>query len=171
MSIYDDDWGDPVDTPRRVSLPEQEETGLVRRTNRNTFVPPDRKPAQAYPVQTPANDALGALVAGLMAEARTIHHADPISRGFAMLIKATAITVALAMFTVAALWMLDSLTFFLWLLLASLEWVVCFIYLAYNDWREHPSAIRWQWTAGLLNMMENEQRARLNAQYGKDWDE
>lgn len=166
MSVYDDDWGD-VTTPRRVSLEEQEQTGLARRNT--TYVPARATPERrTLPVQSPANDALGMLVAGLMAEARTIHHADPISRGVALLLKATAITVALGMFTVAALWMLDSLTFFLWLLLASLEWVCCFLYLAYNDWREHPSAIRWQWTQGLLGMMQEEQRRRLNAQYGEE---
>lgn len=168
MSIYDDDWGD-VQTPRRVSLEEQEQAGLARRNT--TYVParvtPERR---TMPVQSPASGALGELVGGMMAEARTIHHADPVSRGKALLIKATAITVALGLFTLAALAVLDILNFMIWLLLASVEWVICFLYLAYNDWREHPSAIRWQWTQGLLGMMEREQEARLQAQYGKGWD-
>jgi hypothetical protein len=158
-----------VDTPRRISLEEQEQTGLARRfTYVSARIEPER---HIPPVQSPANDALGQLVGGLMAEARTIHHADPVSRGKALLLKATAITIALGGFTLAALAVLDMLSFMTWLLLASLEWVVCFLYLAYNDWREHPSAIRWQWTNGLLGLMEREQEARLRAQDGKDWDE
>lgn len=35
MSIYDEDWGE-VEAPRRVTLAEQKQTGLVQR---NTFVP------------------------------------------------------------------------------------------------------------------------------------
>lgn len=167
MSIYDDDWGNEVDTPRRVTLDEQQQTGLARR---NTYVSagPER---QVLPVQSPANGALGELVGGMMAEARSIHYADPVSRGKGLLLKTTAITVALGLFTVAALAMFDMLTFFIWLVLASGEWVVCFIILAILDWREHPSAVRWQWTNGLLNMMEKEQDARLRAQYGKDYDQ
>lgn len=153
------------DVPRRVSLVEQEQLGLVRKGS--TYVAPARS-VQAYPVQSPASGALGELVSGMMSEARTIHYADPITRGVSLLIKATAITVALGMFTLAALAMLDSLTFFLWLLLASIEWVACFLSLAILDWREHPSAIRWRWTQGLLGMMEREQEARLRAQYGED---
>jgi hypothetical protein len=170
MSLYDDDWGEPVAAPRRISLPEQEQPGLVPRTSRNTFVAPGPAPVRAYPIQPPANDAFGALVAGLMAEARTVHHADPVSRGLALLLKATAVSFFLGALTLAALAMLDSLEFFLWLFLASAEWVLCFLYLAYNDWREHPSAIRWQWTQSLLGMMEREHEARLKAQYGEGWD-
>lgn len=42
MSIYDDDWGDVETPPRRVSLSEQEQRGLVPHTNKNTFVQPTR---------------------------------------------------------------------------------------------------------------------------------
>lgn len=168
MSHIDDDYID-VGAPRRISLEEQRTTAIVQRGN---YVPalPERKTPVAYPVQSPANDALGQLVTGLMSEARTIHHADPITRGVSILIKTTAITFFLAALTLAGLAMLDSLTFFFWMFLASLEWVICFLYLAYKDWQEHPSAIRWTWTQGLLAMMEREQEARLRAQYGKDWD-
>lgn len=156
--MNDDDWG-----PHRVSLEEQEQTGLIRRT----YVPAYTE-HRSLPVQSPASGALGELIGGMMAEARTIHVADPVSRGKGLFIKATAITVALGMFTVAALAMLDMLSFMIWLLLASLEWVACFIILAVLDWREHPSAIRWQWTQGLLSMMQEEQRRRLDAQYGEE---
>jgi hypothetical protein len=126
---------------------------------------------QSLPVQSPASGALGELVTGLMAEARSVHVADPVSRGKAMFIKTLGISLFLWGLTIAAMALTDSLSFFLWLLWASIEGGICFIILAILDWREHPSAIRWQWTQGLLGMMETEQRARLNAQYGKDWDE
>lgn len=151
MSIYDDDWGDPQP---------------LATTRRNTFVAPDPRPApvQAYPIP----DAPGELVTGLMAEARTVHVADPITRGKSMLLKTSGVTVALAILTAAAMLMLDGWTFLLWIFLASLEWVICFLVLAHLDWREHPSAVRWEWTQGILGMMEREQEARLRAQYGED---
>jgi hypothetical protein len=164
MSIYDEDWGE-VDTPRRVSLNEQEQLGLVRKGS--TYVAPARS-VQAYPVQSPASGALGELVGGMMAEARTIHYADPVSRGKAMLLKTLGISLFLWGLTIAALALTDGLSFMLWLLWASIEGGVCFLVLAVLDWREHPSAIRWQWTQGLLGMMKEEQRRRLNAQYGEE---
>lgn len=54
MSIYDDDWGE-VTTPRRVTLAEQKQTGMVRRDS--TFVaalPPVQRvemPAQPHAVE------------------------------------------------------------------------------------------------------------------------
>jgi hypothetical protein len=163
MSIYDEDWGE-VDTPRRVSLSEQEQLGLVRKGS--TFVAPAAAPRTiAYPVQSPVD---GAMVDGLMSEARSIHVHDPVSRGKGMFIKASSITLAMAVLTVAALWALDSLSFMVWLLIASFEWVACFLVLAVLDWREHPSYIRKRWTDGLLGMMQEEQRRRLNAQYGEE---
>jgi hypothetical protein len=166
MSIYDEDWGE-VTTPRRVTLREQEQAGLTRR---NTYVPArTTSERQLLPVQSPANGALGELVTGLMAEAHTIHQADPVSRGKALFIKTMGISLFLWGLTIAALAMNEMLSFMMWLLWASIEGGICFLVLAYLDWREHPSAIRWQWTQGLLGMMEREQEARLRAQYG-DWD-
>lgn len=126
---------------------------------------------QTLPVQSPASGALGELVTGMMAEARTVHHADPESRGKAMLLKTLAVGSFLAVATVAAMVMLNMWVFFAWLLLASLEFVGCFLFLAHLDWREHPSSVRWLWSNRLLDMMETEQDARLRAQYGKDFDQ
>jgi hypothetical protein len=141
--------------------------GIVRSTHRPTnFVAPAQTPL-AYPVQSPANGALGELVAGMMAAANTTHYADPETRGRAMLWKTLALGSFLSVATIAAMVVFEAWAFFAWLLLASLEFVGCFLFLAVLDWREHPSAIRWQWTQGLLALMENEQEARLRAQYGE----
>lgn len=48
MSIYDEDWGDVP--PRTITRQEQQETGLVRASNRNTFVP-----AAPHRADLPAN--------------------------------------------------------------------------------------------------------------------
>lgn len=106
--------------------------------------------AQAFPVVDWAMDS-----------AQTVHTTDPIQRGKAMLLKSSAITVFLSLLTLAALFMLDGWSFFLWLLLASAEWVLCFLFLAVLDWREHPSAIRWNIANGVLYLMQREQDARF----------
>lgn len=119
----------------------------------------------AQPLSLPAQDTgMYAMFSRLMDSAQTIHTADPVSRGVAMLIKTSAITLFLSAFTLAGLVMFDSLTFFLWLLLASGEWVLCFLYLAYNDWREHPTAVRWTLANGFLYLMQREQDARFKLQ-------
>ena len=92
----------------------------------------------------------------------------PISRAQAMVMKVSAVTVALATLTLAALIMLDSFYFFLWLLLASIEWVVTFIVLAVIDYRETPSAHARLHLQRYLDMMDREQIARLRAMYGKE---
>ncbi|HMN26874.1 MAG TPA: hypothetical protein PKE45_01875 [Caldilineaceae bacterium] len=92
----------------------------------------------------------------------------PFSRAQAMVMKASAVTVALAVFTLAALVMLDSFYFFLWLALASLEWVGTFITLAAIDYRETPSAQSRMHLSRYLDMMEREQIARLRAMYGRE---
>jgi hypothetical protein len=83
-----------------------------------------------------------------------------------MLTKTTAVTIFLSLLTFAGLFMLDSFSFFLWLLLASGEWVCCFVLLAILDWRETPSAIQWRQNEGYLALMKREQTARLMALYG-----
>jgi hypothetical protein len=92
----------------------------------------------------------------------------PEARAKAMLGKTTAVTVFLSLLTLAGLAMLDHLTFFLWLLLASGEWVFCFVLLAILDWRETPSAVQWRQNEAYLALMRREQTARLIALYGVD---
>lgn len=103
-------------------------------------------------------------------QVQQVIHVDvtPISRAQAMVMKVSAVSVALATLTLAALIMLDSFYFFLWLLLASLEWVGTFIVLAVIDYRETPAAQARLHLQRYLDMMEREQIARLRAMYGKE---
>ena len=64
--------------------------------------------------------------------------------------------------------MLTELTFGLWLLLASAEWVAVFIVLAILDYREQPAALSRMTADRYLGMMEREQAAQLRAMYGDD---
>jgi hypothetical protein len=82
--------------------------------------------------------------------------------------KVSAVTLALAAFTLAALVMLGEFYFFLWLLLASLEWVGTFVVLAVIDYRETPAAQARMQLHRYLDMMEREQITRLRAMYGED---
>jgi hypothetical protein len=157
-----------TDRARRITLAEQRDLEGGGRQLPANYVPAAPQRRDPLPVQSPANGALGELVAGLMTEARTVHVADPVSRGKAMLLKTLAAGSFLAVATIAGMVMLDMWAFFAWMFLASLEFVGCFLYLSYNDWREHPSAIRWQWSNRLLDMMEAEQERRLDAQYGSE---
>jgi hypothetical protein len=52
------------------------------------------------------------------------------------------------------------------LLIASGEWVLCFIVLAVLDWRETPSALAWRQSEQYAQLMRREQTARLKAMYG-----
>jgi hypothetical protein len=124
-----------ADRARRITLQEQREMADYRPQMPANYVQPspDHHP---LPVQSPANGALGELVTGMMAQATTVHHADPVTRGKAMLLKTLAAGSFLALATIAGMVMLDTWAFFAWMFLASLEFVACFLYLSYNDWRE-----------------------------------
>lgn len=151
---------------RTVSRVEQRKMDLLAPA-RSTYVPAPVERRQMQ-VQSPANGAIGELVTGLMAQGVTVHTATSQDRALALLTKTSAATVFLAVLTVAALHMMGEWAFLLWLLCASAEWVLCFLYLAWSDWKEHPSAIRWLWSNRLLDMMEREQEVRLAAQYGEE---
>jgi hypothetical protein len=138
---------------------------LASSSDRFVPAPIERRQMQ---VQSPASGALGELVGGLMVSANTIHTSTPEQRAISLLIKTSAVTVFLSLLTLAGLVIFGELVFFLWLLLASAEWVVCFLFLAWSDWKEHPSAIRWLWSRRMLDMMEYEQEVRLRAQYGEE---
>lgn len=161
MSIYDDDWG-AVDTPRRVSLNEQEQTGLTRRS---TFVAPL---PQARPMLPPAQVDPYAQAASEMHEVRALYTHDPISRGKAMFIKTMGISLFLWGLTLAALAMLDGLSFMMWLLFASLEGGAVFIVLAWIDHKEHPLSVRAKLADGFLSIMRREQSMRHVATYGAE---
>lgn len=132
------------------------------------YVPP--APTAIIPSRHEVIDPYAHAPALQQAQVISHHNATPESRARAMLIKATAVTIALAILTGAAMIVLvDEFEFFLWLLIASGEWVGCFIFLAYFDFWETPAADLRQKTTGYLELMRTEQRARLKAIYG--WEE
>ena len=120
-------------------------------------------PVQAVPVVSDPYAAYAPQV-------QQVIHVDitPVNRAQAMVMKVSAVTLALAVFTLAALVILGEFYFFLWLLLASLEWVGTFVILAVIDYRETPAAQARMQLQRYLDMMEREQIARLRAMYGKD---
>jgi hypothetical protein len=163
MSIYDDDWG-AVDTPRRVSRVEQAQTGLAGPLGQGRYV---AAPASRPPILTPSTDPY-APYAGTMDEVKLIFHADPVARGKALFYKTLGISLFLWGLTLAALALMEGLSFFVWLLWASLEGSICFMVLAYLDWREHPMSVRSKLANGFLRMMRREQTTRQVALYGID---
>lgn len=153
---------DDIDMPRHVSLEEQEQTGLARR---NTFVAPL---PQARPMPPPAQVDPYAQAASEMHEVRALYTHDPVSRGKAMFIKTMGISLFLWGLTLAGLALLDSLSFMVWLLWASLEGGIIFIVLAWIDHKEHPLSVRAKLADGFLGIMRREQSMRHVATYGAD---
>lgn len=92
----------------------------------------------------------------------------PESRGRALAIKTHQVTIFLAILTLAGMVMLSQWSFWLWLVLASVEWIGTFIFLAILDYREQPQSLARMTADRYLRMMEQEQAARLRAQYGDD---
>jgi uncharacterized membrane protein YcjF (UPF0283 family) len=153
-----------------ITRHEQEQMGLIRpsASQAPAFVPADK--IQVLPSRHEIIDPY-ANAPALEAVQMVSHHTyTPQSRAWSMLIKTTAVTVALAILTMAAMYMLDSWTFLAWLLLASLEWCAVFVWLALLDFRETPAAHVRQKTDGYLDLMRREQRARLKALYGYEED-
>ena len=135
--------------------------------NLRNFVAPEHTaivPSRHEVIDPYANSAALA-----QADMRSVHTYTPIDRAWSMLVKTTAVTVALAMLTMAALFMLDSWTFLAWIFLASVEWCAVFCWLALLDFRETPAAHLRQKTQGYLELMRTEQKARLWKLYG--WEE
>lgn len=98
------------------------------------------------------------------------YEANPITRAQATTMKTHQITIALAVLTVAAMMILNGQFYFLaWIVLASLEWVATFITLAIIDYRETPAAQNRHQMDACIRMMDREQRNRLRAMYGKDY--
>jgi hypothetical protein len=164
MSIYGEDWGEPIDAPRTVTRAEQDQAKLITIRDRDGtryYPAPQSKPV----VTGPADDPY-APYAGLMNEVKQIHHSDPISRGKALFQKTLAISLFLWGLTLAALALMDGLSFFVWLLWASIEGGICFIVLATLDYRENPMFIRKVLADGYLNLMQRNQTVRHIATYG-----
>jgi len=100
--------------------------------------------------------------------------ADPETRATALIRKSNTVTLFLALLTgalmyVMQLYPMDAGTlviFFLWLVIASAEWLAAFALLAVLDWKETPSALEWRRTDGYLALMKREQSARLMTLYG-----
>lgn len=98
------------------------------------------------------------------------YESSPEQRARAMVMKVHQVTVALAVLTAAALYGFGQFYLFWWLIAASAEWVAVFVVLAVIDYRETPSAQHRHQTDRVLDMMEREQRARLRATYGDNYD-
>lgn len=92
----------------------------------------------------------------------------PETRSRAMVMKVHQVTIFLAILTLAGMVMLSQWSFWLWLVLASIEWIGTFAFLAIMDYREQPQSLARMSTDRYLRMMEKEQAARLRAQYGDD---
>jgi hypothetical protein len=121
----------------------------------------------SHPISAKSSDPY-APYAHAMEGVRTVYQADPISRGAALLLKTLGVSLFLWGLTLAALAMLDSLSFMVWLFFAGVEGFACFVVFAVLDYREQPMAIRAQLAAGFLQLMQNEQTVRQIATYGID---
>jgi hypothetical protein len=169
MSIYDEAWGAVDDPPRRAGVDEQRAAGL---TKRNTFVPA-HPPGQTITAQPLISQPIAAAdpyaqYAAPMAEVRVIHQLTPEARGRALFQKTLGVSLFLWGLTLAALAILDGLSFMVWLFFAALEGFVCFVVFAVLDYREHPMYIRKLLATGYLRLMSNEQTMRHVAQHGTD---
>ena len=152
---------------KRISVDEQRRMGVMRsQAPAANFVPAERM--EILPSRHEVIDPYAHAPALESVQHVTRWEYNPQSRAWAMLTKTSAVTVALAVLTGAAMIMLDGWTFLAWLLLASVEWAICFLVLAILDWWETPSAHTWHLTSGYLRLMEKEQRARLRRLYGDD---
>lgn len=161
MSIYDDDWGD-VQPVRTINYAEQQETGIVKRTG--NFVAP--VPAQVYPMPA-KHEIIDPYAAHAPQPVQYIvqHEYTSMGRAHSVLLRTSAVTVAMAILTAAAMFMLDGWAFFGWIFLASIEWVLCFLVVSVLDWRETPSALTWKQSDDYMELMRTEQAARLKALY------
>jgi hypothetical protein len=156
-----------MNKPRKVSYDEQLQKGLVADKGPR-FVAAEIVPV--VPKQTPTNfevvDPLAHAPGFNEIQIAASHHYTPISRAKSMLIKTSAITGGLAVFTLGAMIVFAEFYFFMWLVLASFEWVFCFCLLAVLDYRETPNSVQHKKVDGYLELLRIEQRARLKSIYG-----
>lgn len=148
-------------TARPISRAEQAEMDLLPVHSRN-YVPAaiEAKPRTVQGVIDPYAPYMPQPVEQVVQV-----HVTPVTRAQAMVMKVHQVTLFLGLLTGAALLMFGTGTFFLWLLLASAEWVAVFVVLSIYDYRETPAAQNRMQMTGYLRMMEREQLARLRHLY------
>lgn len=101
------------------------------------------------------------------------YDATPITRAQALALKVHQVTLFLAILTGALMLVLQwypqdwtgLAVFFLWIALASMEWIAVFCLLAILDYRETPAAQNRMQMRAYINMMQTEQYHRLRAMY------
>lgn len=155
-----------TDRARTVTFAEQQETGMVRRSNYTPALQGEVLPPTVRTVPTVTDPYAEHLPQQVTQVVR--YDVTPESRARSMVMKVHQVTIFLAILTAAGMYMLSELTFGLWLLLASGEWIAVFIVLAIIDYREQPASLSRMQADRYLGMMEREQRARLRAMYGDD---
>ncbi len=97
----------------------------------------------------------------------------PITRAQAMTLKVHQVTLFLAILTGALMLVLQwyptdwtgLAVFFLWLALASVEWIAVFCLLAILDYKETPAAQNRMQMKAYIKIMQLEQYHRLRAMY------
>lgn len=149
---------------------QDEPTTGSAQTKRGEMVVPERRQEYQHvnPIEKVDVNASGNI------QQSADYTADPISRGWAMLIKTSAVTVFLAALTLMAMFIfgswgaLGAVMFLWWLLVASLEWIVVFVILAILDYRETPAAQNRYAMRRVINMMAVEQAMRLIGIYGEE---
>lgn len=112
-------------------------------------------------------------------QARDSHTADPITRTDAMTRKVHLVTVFLSILTGCLMAIMgwfpkdwpELFIFALWLVIASGEWLLAFILIAYLDYKETPAAINWFLARNYMGMMHKEQHHRLRAMYPDQFEE
>lgn len=150
---------------RTITRAEQEELDLIPRRNANSYVAP--MPAQVYPM--PARHEIVdpyAAHAPQPVQYLVTHNYTSEGRARSVLLRTSAVTVALAILTACAMAMLENWAFLLWLFIASVEWVICFYFVSKFDWKETPAALTWKQSDDYMELMRNEQAARLKTLYG-----
>ena len=152
-----------------VTYEQQVEMGLIRPRATNFVTPAPAPRLIPNAIVDPYAEHHGSPV-------QFVSHfqADPETRATALIRKSNTVTLFLALLTAAAMYVfqlhpIDVSTlviFFLWLVVASAEWLAAFALLAVLDWKETPSALEWRRTDGYLSLMKREQSARLMTMYG-----
>lgn len=161
-----------------VPRPEDVESGATVKRNRYdmgaNLVQPEPKaeilpPVRSVPaVVDPYANAMPQTVQNIVR-----YEVTPITRAQAMTLKVHQVTLFLAILTGALMLVLQwypadwngLAVFFLWLALASLEWIAVFCLLAILDYKETPAAQNRMQMKAYIDMMRTEQYHRLRAMY------
>ena len=161
-----------------VPRPEDIESGATIKRNRydsgESLVKPDPQAEILPPVRSvPAvvDPYAGAMPQTVQNIVR--YEATPITRAKAMTMKVHQVTLFLAILTGALMLVLQwypadwtgLAVFFLWLALASVEWIAVFCLLAILDYKETPAAQNRMQMKAYIDMMRTEQYHRLRAMY------